>query len=94
MSARNIENVKRTPGPHDYNNDSSKILTRSPSFTVGTRSKSYGQIIFEQNAYKPGPTSYDSKNNHNKPNGVFIGISKRKDLCETERTPAPNYYNS
>lgn len=61
---------------------------------MGAKSKSYHQLEFDLNEYKPAPVSYEAKGSFQKPNGVFIGSSTRKDLTETEKTPAPNYYTS
>jgi hypothetical protein len=80
MSARYIDYTKHTPGPSDYTNDTLKIKGKSPIFSMGSKSKSYHQIIFDMNDYKPSPAAYDYKNSINKKNGTFIGNSKRKDL--------------
>ena len=94
MSARNVDYTKRTPGPHDYDNDTIKVKNHAPGYTMSTKSKSYKQMTFEKNNYKPAPTSYGSKGAFQKKNGIFIRSSNRKDLTKTERTPAPNYYTS
>ena len=59
---------------------------------MSTKSKSYRQLEVDLNTYKPAPVAYESKDSFKKDHGVFIGSSKRKDLTETERTPAPNQY--
>ncbi len=63
---------------------------------MSTRSKSYHQLTADQNMYTPGPTKYDQKGSFGNKNlsGVVIGTSNRKDLTETEKTPAPNFYQS
>lgn len=63
---------------------------------MSTRSKSYHQLTADQNMYTPGPTKYDHKGSfeNKNPSGVVIGTSNRKDLTETENTPAPNFYQS
>lgn len=94
MSAKNIEYVKRTPGPHEYDNNTLKVKSKAPNFTMAPRSKSYRQLEFDLNEYKPAPVSYEAKGSFQKKNGIFIGCSSRKDLTETEKTPAPNYYAS
>lgn len=94
MSARNVDYTKRTPGPHEYDNNTLKVKNKAPGFSMSARSKSYKQMTFDKNSYKPAPTCYDSKGNLEKKSAVFIGSSKRKDLTETEKTPAPNYYTS
>ena len=42
--------------------------------------------------YKPEPTKYEARSTFNSSAGVIFGSSKRKDLTETEKTPAPNKY--
>lgn len=61
---------------------------------MSTKSKSYREIVKDNNLYKPAPVSYETKGSFQKPNGIFIGSSSRKDLTETERTPGPNHYIS
>ena len=80
MSAKNVEYVKRTPGPNEYDNDTLKIKNKAPGFSMSTKSKSYRDIVKDNNQYKPAPVSYESKGSFQKPNGIFIGSSKRKDL--------------
>lgn len=95
MSARNVDYTKRSPGPHEYDNNTLRVKNKAPGFSMSAKSKSYKQMTFDKNSYKPAPTCYDSKGAFDKKNsGIFIGSSKRKDLTETERTPAPNYYTS
>lgn len=60
---------------------------------MSLRSKSSGQIAFDQNDYKPGPTAYQVPSGFSN-SGAFIGGSKRRDLTETEKTPAPGYYSA
>ena len=69
-----------------------KVLNKAPVHSLGNKSKSNKQIDFDHNAYKPGPTSYETKRDFINKNGTFVGSSQRKDLTETEKTPAPNYY--
>jgi hypothetical protein len=69
-----------------------KVKKKAPNFTMSTMSKSYHQLTFEKNTYKPGPTTYNKNSTSENKNGIFIGTSSRKDLTETEKTPGPNYY--
>ena len=94
MSARYVDYTKKTPGPTDYDNNTLKVKNKSPGFSLGVKSKSYHQLQFEKNDYKPAPVHYESKGSFNKKNGTVIGSSNRKDLTETEKTPAPNYYQA
>ena len=94
MSAKTIDYTKKTPGPHEYDNNTLKVKNRQPRFSMSAKSKSYKQMTFDKNSYKPGPTNYEAKGAFERKNGIFIGGSQRKDLTETEKTPAPNYYNS
>lgn len=61
---------------------------------MSTKSKSYHQLTFDNNIFSPAPTSYNHKSSFEKNNKVVIGTGTRKDLTETQKTPAPNYYNS
>ena len=83
MSARNIDYVKKTPGPHEYDNNTLKVKNKAPGFSMSTKSKSYREIVKDNNLYKPAPVSYEAKGSFQKPNGIFIGSSSRKDLTET-----------
>ena len=94
MSLKFIDFNKNSPGPQDYQIQSSKVLNKAPVFSLGKKSKSTQQIDFDHNAFKPGPTAYNSKETLVRTNGTFMGTSDRKDLTETERTPAPNYYKT
>jgi hypothetical protein len=94
MSQNFIYFNKHTPGPQDYDTKGAKILNKAPVYSIGNKSKSTNQIDFDNNAYKPAPTNYNAKQNFINKHGVFIGASSRKELTETERTPAPNYYMS
>lgn len=94
MSARTIDYSKKTPGPQDYDNNSLIIKSKAPGFSMATKSKSYKQLEFEKNEYKPAATAYESKSTFDKKQGGLIGSSTRKDLTETEKTPAPNYYST
>lgn len=94
MSQQFIDYNKHTPGPQDYDAKGTKVLNKAPVFSLGNKSKSARQIIFDHNAFKPAPSNYISKDDLIKKNGVVIGSSDRKDLTETEKTPAPNYYMS
>lgn len=59
------------------------------------RSKSALQLTLEKNSFKPSPGTYNHKNTFDeRKRSVVMGTSIRKDLTETERTPAPNYYDS
>lgn len=93
ISLRFIDYNKTTPGPQDYKVEGSKILNKAPAFTLGNRSKSARQIDLDHNSYKPGPTVYDAKKQTGM-HGPFIGSSQRRDLTETEKTPAPSHYIS
>lgn len=94
MSARYIDYTKRTPGPQDYDTSAVKLLHKAPNYSMGNKSKSAKQIEFDHNRYKPAPTNYNAKGTIEKKNGTFIGTSQRKDLTETQKTPAPNYYQT
>lgn len=59
MSARHFDTVKRTPGPHEYDNNTIKVKNKAPGFSISTRSKSYHQLTFDKNVYTPGPTQYN-----------------------------------
>ena len=83
MSLRYINYNKHTPGPQDYQVEGSKILNKSPAFSLGNKSKSTHQIDFDHNNYKPGPTNYEKKGTFNTKNGVIVGSSQRKELTET-----------
>lgn len=80
MSARYIDHTKKTPGPQDYDNDTLKVHNKQPVFTMGNKSKSFHQITFDKNDYKPAPTTYESKTSLGMANSAVIGISKRRDL--------------
>lgn len=80
MSARYFDPVRRTPGPHEYENDTLRVKNKAPNFTMSTRSKSYHQLTIDKNMYTPGPTSYKLKEGLDREHGVFIGSSSRKDL--------------
>lgn len=94
MSAKYIDYTKRTPGPQDYETNTIKLLGKAPVFSLGNKSKSAMQIITDHNTYKPASTSYEAKGAFDSRHGVVIGSSQRKDLTETEKTPAPNFYQS
>lgn len=95
MSARSTEYVKRTPGPHEYDNNTLRVKNKAPNFTMSTRSKSFHQLTFDNNVYTPAPTSYNYRSTfEGNKSGVVIGTAQRRDLTETEKTPAPNYYES
>ena len=49
MSARYIDYTKRTPGPHSYNNDTLKVKSKAPGYSMRSKSKSYKQMEFEKN---------------------------------------------
>lgn len=51
------------------------------------------RIVQDHNLYKPAPTAYEDKGSFAKTHGPFFGSSKRTELTETEKTPAPNVYN-
>lgn len=80
MSARSADYLKRTPGPQDYNNNTLKVKNKSPVYTMSTMSKSYHQMTFDKNNYKPGPTNYNHKGSFEKKNGTVMGNSVRRDL--------------
>jgi hypothetical protein len=80
MSARSTEYIKRTPGPHEYDNNTLKVKKKAPKFTMSTMSKSYHQLTFEKNTYKPSPTTYNKIGTLENKTGIFIGTSSRKDL--------------
>ena len=80
MSAKNPEYVKRTPGPHEYDNNTLKVKNKAPGFSMATKSKSYRQLEVDLNKYKPAPVSYESKGSFERKNGVVIGSSLRRDL--------------
>jgi hypothetical protein len=44
MSAKSISYGKKTPGPHDYDNDTLKVKQKAPGFSMSTKSKSYKQM--------------------------------------------------
>lgn len=94
MSQRFIDYNKHSPGPQDYDYKAKNVLNKSPVFSLGNKSKSTRQIDFDHNAFKPAPTNYNTKNQWDQKNGIFVGSSTRQDLTETEKTPAPNYYMS
>ncbi len=80
MSQKFIDYNKHTPGPTDYDTKGTKVLNKSPIYSMGNKSKSNRQIDFDHNTYKPAPTNYLSKSDLIKKNGVVIGSSVRKDL--------------
>jgi len=92
MSQKFIDYNKHSPGPQDYDAKGAKVLNKSPVFSLGKRSKSTHEIVFDHNTFKPAPTNYNAKSDLVHKNGIVIGTSNRKDLTETEKTPAPNYY--
>ena len=94
MSARKFDYSKKTPGPQDYHNPSLVVKTKAPKYSMAARSKSYKQMEFENNQYKPAPSTYDVKGDFANKAGARIGTSQRKELTETKKTPAPNYYKS
>jgi len=61
MSAKFIDYTKHSPGPQDYEVKTNQVLNRSPVQTLGYKSKSSNQIIFDHNTFKPGPTQYENK---------------------------------
>lgn len=79
MSAKSTEYLKRTPGPQDYENALLKTKYASPNYTMSTKSKSYHQMTFEKNSYKPAPTSYNNQG-FSKKGGVVIGNVPRMGL--------------
>jgi hypothetical protein len=83
MSARNFEPVKRTPGPHEYQNDTLRVKNKAPNFSMAAKCMSYHQLTFDNNVFSPSPTIYNHKGGFEKTNGIFIGTSNRKDLTET-----------
>ena len=49
----------------------------------------------DKNDYQPSPVAYDGfKTSFDKKTKTVFGSSERKDLTETEKTPAPNYYKA
>lgn len=46
MSARLNEIDKKTPGPSDYNNNTLKVKSKAPIFSMGNKSKSVSKILF------------------------------------------------
>jgi hypothetical protein len=94
MSQKFIDYNKHSPGPQDYDAKGAKVLNKAPVFSLGNKSKSTHEIIFDHNTFKPAPTNYNAKSDLIKKHGAFIGSSQRQDLTETEKTPAPNYYMS
>jgi hypothetical protein len=46
MSARLNNICKKTPGPFDYNNDTIKVKSKAPVFSMGNKSKSAQKIVF------------------------------------------------
>jgi hypothetical protein len=94
MSLKFMDYTKHSPGPQDYDVNAAKVLLKSPVYTLGNKSKSNRQIDFDQNTYKPAPTNYPAKGTFEKKHGTFVGTSERQELTETEKTPAPNYYQS
>ena len=89
---RFLDYNKHSPGPQDYDVHGTKVLNKAPAHSLGNKSKSTHHIDFDHNAYKPGPTNYETKKDLITKHGTFVGSSQRKDLTETEKTPAPNYY--
>ena len=53
MSAKLIDYNKRSPGPQDYETNGTKLLGKSPVYSLGNKSKSSKQIIIDHNIYKP-----------------------------------------
>lgn len=94
MSARYFRQPMKTPGPLEYVNDTIKVKNKTPVYSMGRKSKSTIKIIEDHNKYKPGPNNYEQKFAFSKTAGVIFGSSHRKDLTETERTPAPNFYKT
>lgn len=62
--------IKNSPGPQDYNNDSLRIKHKLPEFSMSKRSKSYREIVYDNNLYKPAPTAYQTKGSFNNPKGL------------------------
>lgn len=62
----------------DYEIKPAKVLSQSPIFSLGNKSKSAKEIIFDHNSFKPAPTNYNTSliNKH----GAVIGSAERKDL--------------
>lgn len=83
MSQRFLEPRKHTPGPMDYEIKPAKVLSQSPVFSLGNKSKSAREIIFDHNSFKPAPTNYNTRVDLINKHGVVIGSSDRKDLTET-----------
>lgn len=79
------------PGPQDYKNESMETKPKAPMYSMHSKSKSTQKIIVDDNCYKPEPTKYNTQG-LGRVIGVVFGSSNRKDLTETERTPAPNNY--
>mgnify|MGYP000896204473 FL=1 len=94
MSARFFRPPPKIPGPAEYDTNQLNNKNKQPVYSIGNKSKSPQKIIEDHNTYKPSPGLYQSKSTFNKSAGVIFGSSNRKDLTETERTPAPNYYTS
>jgi hypothetical protein len=46
MSARLSEIDKKSPGPFDYNNNTLKVKSKAPVFSMGNKSKSASKILF------------------------------------------------
>ena len=58
MSMKFIDYNKHSPGPQDYDAQGTKVLNKAPSHSLGNKSKSAKQIVFDHNTFKPGPTNY------------------------------------
>lgn len=80
MSSRFIDYSKHTPGPQDYEVKVNQVLNKSPVQTLGFKSKSTSQIVFDHNTYKPGPSQYEGKTEFALKHGAFVGSSSRQDL--------------
>lgn len=80
MSARFIDYTKHSPGPQDYDVKANQVLNKAPIQTLGYKSKSSSQIIFDHNTFKPGPTQYENKTQFVTKHGTFIGSAQRQDL--------------
>lgn len=80
MSARLNDIRTKTPGPFDYNNDTIKVKSKAPTFSMGNKSKSVDKIIFENNLYKPSSTLYQNKSTFLDVKNVVLGTSNRKNL--------------
>ena len=61
---------------------------------MGGKSTSEREIVIDHNKYKPAPVSYNTRMSPVKQQGVVIGTSNRKDLTETEKTPAGSNYKT